>query len=100
MLSWTHADPPDLTIGPGAMRTVDLGRIEGDNDPYFTLGLPVIPASRIDRMPAGRYLLTLLLVGHNFDASGWELDLDYDGEWKPHVATPQDHLTITKPRRA
>lgn len=100
-LGWTHADPPDLTIGPGAMRTVDLGRIEGSSDPYFTLGLPdqQRPASRVDRMPAGRYLLTLLVVGHNFDATAWEVDLTYDGQWVPHSSEPRDHLTITKPRR-
>jgi hypothetical protein len=100
-LGWTHADPPDLTIGPGAMRTVDLGRIEGAGDPFFTLGLPDAqrPASGIDRMPAGRYRLTLLVVGHNFDATLWELHLDYDGAWTPHATPPAASLKITNPTR-
>ncbi|MDX6439831.1 MAG: hypothetical protein QOF45_2414 [Gaiellaceae bacterium] len=101
-LGWTHADPPDLTIGPGAMRTVDLGRIEGADDPYFTLGLPdqQRPASRVDRMPAGRYRLRLAVVGHNFDARLWELELDYDGGWIPQADEPFVHLKISAPRPA
>jgi hypothetical protein len=81
------------------MRTVDLGRIEGAQDPYFVLGLPdaLRPASGIDRMPAGRYRMTLVLVGHNFDAIAWELELDYDGAWRPGTS-PADSLTITKPK--
>jgi hypothetical protein len=50
-------------------------------------------------MPAGRYRLTLALVGHNFDASMWSLDLDYDGMWAAGAPQPEASLQITRPKR-
>lgn len=100
-LGWTHSDPPGLTLGPGATRTVDFGSITDTNDPVFTLGIPanVKPVSGFDRLPAGRYEVTLSVVGQNFNAKRWKLTVDYDGMWVM-ANPPQDHLKISVPQPA
>jgi hypothetical protein len=53
-LGWTHTDPPALTLGPGAVRTVDLGLvIDAPGETTFRLGLKVQPASGLQNLPPG-----------------------------------------------
>jgi hypothetical protein len=97
-LGWTTSSPPELTLGPGASRTVDLGHTS-DADAYvFTLGMPIVPATGVHRLPAGLYEIRLAIFGLNIDAQQWSLRLNYDGLWIGGASADSDtpeHLKIT-----
>jgi hypothetical protein len=98
-LGWTHTEPPALTLGPGALRTVDLGMvIDHAAAPEFRVGLQVSPASGVDALPPGRYAVLLRVTAANVDAQRWALTLDYDGRWVKGQ-TPSDHLKLTNLHR-
>jgi hypothetical protein len=93
-LGWTHAAPAELRLGPGARRTVDLGYVVDHSDlgTSFHLGLTVIPESRVDQLPAGRYRVRLALVSANSNARFYELELYHRGTWM--AGEPEDPPAI------
>jgi hypothetical protein len=98
-LGWTHTDPPALTLGPGAVRTVDLGlTVDAPGETTFRLGLKVQPASGLQNLPPGRYEITLTVAAANVDAQRWKLMLDYDGMWLSSERAG-DHLKVTELHR-
>jgi hypothetical protein len=69
---WTGTGPPDLRIGPGVTRTVDLGYIVRGRS-RFNLGLIVLPDSGAGNLIAGSYTVYFMLAGGNFDPIFWSL---------------------------
>lgn len=80
-LAWTHVKPPALRIGPGVMRTVDLGRVLASNayaSGRFILGLQSEPRSEVHLLLPGVFELTLVAAGSNTDARHYRLTLLFD----------------------
>ena len=98
-LGWTHSSPPELTIGPGGSRTVDLGHvIDSAKHVYFTLLMPSAPLSGVQYLVPGSYRVSVAVVAHNVDASRYELDVTWDGQWTGDRPL-SEHLTVTTPQR-
>lgn len=95
-LGWTHSAPPDLTLGPGAARTVDLATVidHPQNAAAIVLAMPVQPASGFNQLAAGSYEITLTVVARNVEAQDWRLDLYYDGAWISGEPTAE-HLRVS-----
>lgn len=93
LLGWTHVEPPELTIGPGIRRTVDLGWKLSET-PEFTLAVSPPPRSGSHALTPGTYRITLAVGGANADARHYALTLWFDGRWKPDQAM-SDHVAIT-----
>lgn len=98
-LPWTHTNPPDLTLGPGASRTVDLGYVVDAQDQHnFTLSMPTAPFSGVQYLAPGSYRLRLAVVANNVDAENYEMQLTYDGLWLSDLSIG-DHLHVDAPRK-
>jgi hypothetical protein len=65
-----------------------------------TFGLNVKPVSGKHVLAAGTHRVTLMVVGHNFDAHEWWLDLRYEGVWDGGPGDPPTrHFAVTRPRQ-
>lgn len=98
-LPWTHTKPPELTIGPGVIRTVDLGYVvESDEARPFTIPMPSAPFSGAQYLLPGSYRIELAVVASDMDAERYEMTLLWDGAWlgEPPLS---DHLKIEAPHR-
>lgn len=101
-LAWTHVDPPELTIGPGIRRTVDLGYAISEI-PQFRLAVSPPPLNRSHGLTPGTYRLTLAVGGANADAQHYALTLWFDGDWdtdKPvadHMALREGPIRVKAP---
>jgi hypothetical protein len=94
-LAWTHVDPPELTIGPGIRRTVDLGYAV-TTIPRFRLAVSPPPLNRSHAtLSPGTYRLTLAVGGANADAQHYALTLWFDGDWEDGKPVA-DHMALQK----
>jgi hypothetical protein len=76
------SNPPELTLGPGATRTVDLGYLVDAQDHHsFTIAMPTRPFSGIQHLPPGEYRFRLAVVANKFNLESYEIELTFDGLW-------------------
>jgi hypothetical protein len=91
-LAWTHVDPPELTIGPGIRKTVDLGYAVTEI-PQLRLAVSPPPLNRSHALTPGTYRLTLAVGGANADAQHYTLTLWFDGDWEADKPVA-DHMAL------
>jgi hypothetical protein len=100
-LAWSHRDPIQSRLGPGASSSVALGYgFTGENDLrfYIDLGIPW-PNSRVNILGLGTYRFTLRVTAANADAEEWTLTVANAPTTAPD-GSPEHTLTVTEgPRR-
>jgi hypothetical protein len=100
-LAWSHRDPLQSRLGPGATSSAALGYgFTGENDPRFFIDLGVPwPNSRVNILGLGTYRFTLRITAANADAEEWTVTLANEADVLPD-GSPDHKLSITDgPRR-
>jgi hypothetical protein len=100
-LAWSHRDPIQSRLGPGASSSAALGYgFTGENDVrfYIDLGIPW-PNSRVNILSVGTFRFTLRVTAANADAEEWTLTLANAASTLPD-GRPDHTLSVTDgPRR-
>jgi hypothetical protein len=98
-LGWTHTTQPDLTIGPGATRLVDLGYVvDHPEDISFHMALQVQPESGVQNLAPGHYRIRLSVVARNVKHRRWVFEVSYDGVWISGSPV-SDHFEVSEPKK-
>jgi hypothetical protein len=100
-LAWSHRDPIQSRLGPGASSSAALGYgFTGENDVrfYIDLGIPW-PNSRVNILSVGTFRFTLRVTAANVDAEEWMLHLDNAGSTLPDGKPDHTLSVIDGPRR-
>jgi hypothetical protein len=102
-LVWSHRDPLQSRLGPGASSSAALGfGVVGANDGRFFIDLGVAwPKSGVSILGPGSYRFTLRVTAANVDAQEWTLTLSNVHRFQPSDGSDDHTLAVTDgPRRA
>jgi hypothetical protein len=100
-LTWSHRDPLQSRLGPGAASSAAIGYgFTGVNDLRFFIDLGVPwPNSRVNILGIGTYRFTLRVTAANADAEDWTITVANAPMTAPD-GSPEHTLTVTEgPRR-
>jgi len=89
-LGWTHASTTRLTIAPGVVRAVDVGRMHLKEPPpefrdVFELSIEPVPADGRHRLTRGTYDILFTLSARNANAKNFRIRIVYDPDDRPRL---------------